>query len=75
MSVNIVLQTSLTTLDELHKLTAKSGKTCKIDTEILERLLIDHSCMFRAIILVCSELSVKIRQFKLRNQKTGKRYR
>ena len=49
MSVNIVLQTSLTTLDELHKLTAKSGKTCKIDTEILERLLIDHSCMFRAI--------------------------
>ncbi len=49
MTVKIELQTRLNDLDELHKLAAKSGKTCKIDTEILERLLIDHSCMFRAI--------------------------
>jgi len=49
MSINITLLTNLNVLDELHKLADKSGKTCKIETEILQRLLLDHSVMFRAI--------------------------
>lgn len=49
MAVNIVLQTSLNVLDELHKLADSTTKTVKINPEALQRLLIDHSCMFRAI--------------------------
>ncbi len=58
MAVNITLLTNLTTFDELHKLANKAGKTTKIDirilqrlldTEVLQRLLIDHSVMYRTI--------------------------
>jgi len=49
MTVNIILTTSLKTFDELHKLAELSAKTVKINPEVLQRLLIDHSVMYRAI--------------------------
>jgi len=39
----------LKTLDELHQLVDSTAKVVKINPEVLQRLLIDHSSMFRAI--------------------------
>jgi hypothetical protein len=44
----ITLLTSLQTIDDLHALIS-SGKTVSIDSKVLERLLIDHSNMFKTL--------------------------
>lgn len=49
MAINIALQTSLNVLEELHKLADNTAKTVKINPEVLQRLLIDHSVMYKAI--------------------------
>lgn len=46
--ITIHLTTNLTALQKLHEL-AEKGKTVRINSEDLQRLLIDHSVMFRAL--------------------------
>lgn len=45
----VSLLTSLQTFDKLHEIADSGAKTVKVDVEVLERLLIDHSNMYKAL--------------------------